>query len=131
MKKIVIILNVIIALYFFVFANIYFWGSFLALFTGAVANKPEILKNAWMFVINILIAPFLIYGSIIFFRKTERKYTYGLILLSLIWAGTQICRFFFITNHKLEKADLTNSAFFGISILLVYLTKYLNRKSQQ
>ena len=127
MKKLVVFLNVIIALYFFALANLYFWGSLLGFF-GLAFAKPELLKNPWTFIINILLAPFLIYGAIIFFRKTENKYNYGLVLLFLILAETQIYRFFFVTNNKLEMTDLTNLAFFGVPILVVYLTKYLNTK---
>jgi|GEM_PF-1589397 len=96
MKKLVVVLNVIIALYFFALANLYFWGSFLGLFAGVFA-KPEILKNPWTFFVNMLLAPFLIYGTIMFFRKTEKKYAYGLILLLIILLETQIYRFFFVT----------------------------------
>ena len=127
MKKSVVVLNVIIALYFFALANLYFWGSFLGLFAGAFA-KPELLKNPWTFAINMLFAPFLIYGTIMFFRKTESKYTYGLILLFLIWAETLVYRFFFVTENRLEMTDLLNLAFFGIPFLIVYLTKFLNTK---
>ena len=127
MKKLVIVLNVIIALYFFALANLYFWGSFLGLFAGAFA-KPELLKNPWTFFVNMLLAPFLIYGAIMFFRKTESKYAYGLILLFLIWIETQIYRFFFVTENRLEMTDLSNLAFFGAPFLIVYLTKYLNTK---
>lgn len=127
MKKLVVVLNVIIALYFFALANLYFWGSFLGLFAGAFA-KPELLKNPWTFFVNMLLAPFLIYGTIMFFRKTEKKYTYGLILLLIIFLETQIYRFFFVTGNKLEMTDLSNLAFFGTPFLVVYLTKYLNTK---
>jgi hypothetical protein len=127
MKKLVVVLNVITALYFFALANLYFWGSFLGLFAGAFA-KPELLKNPWTFFVNMLLAPFLIYGAIMFFRKTEKKYTYGLILLLVILLETQIYRFFFVTENKLEITDLSNLAFFGIPFLVVYLTKYLNTK---
>ena len=123
----VVVLNVIIALYFFALANFYFWGSFLGLFAGAFA-KPELLKNPWTFFVNMLLAPFLIYGAIMFFRKTEKKYAYGLILLFVIFLETLIYRFFFITENRLEITDLSNLAFFGIPFLVVYLTKYLNTK---
>jgi ACR3 family arsenite efflux pump ArsB len=127
MKKLVVVLNVIIALYFFALANLYFWGSFLGLLAGAFA-KPELLKNPWTFFTNMLFAPFLIYGAIMFFRKTDKQYIYGLILLLIILIETQIYRFFFVTENRLEMTDLSNLAFFGIPFLIVYLTKYLNTK---
>ena len=127
MKKIISALNIIIAVYFFGLANFLFWVSALGLFTG-VLIKSELLKDSWTFVVNMLLAPFLIYGTIIFFRKTKNKYSYGLILLFLIWAETQIHRFFFITENKLEMTDLLNLAFFGVPFMIIYLTKYLNTK---
>lgn len=127
MKKLVVVLNVIIALYFFALANLYFWGSFLGLFAGTF-TKPELLKNSWAIFVNMLLAPFLIYGALMFFRKTEKKYAYGLILLLIIFLETQIYRFFFVTENKLEMTDLSNLAFFGVPFLVVYLTKYLNTK---
>lgn len=128
MKKIVVLLNVTIALYFFALANFFFWSSFLGLFVAAF-TKPELLENSWMFFVNILLAPFLIYGTIMFFRKTEKKYAYGLILLLIIWLEASVYRFFFVTKNKLEITDFSNLAFFGVPFLIIYLTKYLNTKS--
>ena len=127
MKKLVTILNVVIALYFFAVANFFFWGSFLALFFGVFA-KPELLKNPWTFFVNMLLAPFLIYGTIIFFRRTESKYKYGLVLLLIIWLETQIYRFLFVTQRKLELTDLSNFAFFVAPFLVIYLAQRLNKK---
>ncbi|TSC54266.1 MAG: hypothetical protein LiPW31_189 [Microgenomates group bacterium LiPW_31] len=127
MRKLVVVLNIIIALYFFALANFLFWVSVLAIFFGAFI-KQELLTNPLLLFINMLFAPFLIYGTITFFRKTESKYNYGLVLLFIIWAGTQINRFFFVTNNKLEMVDLSNLLFFGIPFSIIYLTRYLNRK---
>lgn len=130
MKKLVITLNVVIALYFFALANFFFWSSFLGFFFGVFA-KPELLKNPWPFLVNILLAPFLIYGTIMFFRKTEKKYAYGLILLLIIWLETQIYRFVFVANQKLELTDLLNFAFFVVPFLIIYLTRRLNKKVEK
>lgn len=127
MKKLVIALNIIIALYFFALANFLFWVSVLAIFFGAFV-KQELLTNPFLLLINMLVAPFFIYGTIAFFRKPEKKYNYGLILLFILWTETQIYRFFFITNHTLEMVDLSNLFFFGIPFAVIYLTKYLNKK---
>ncbi|MFA4830701.1 MAG: hypothetical protein WC862_02380 [Patescibacteria group bacterium] len=129
MKKIVAILNVIVALYFFALANLLFWISFLVLSVGIFFKselqlpKESVLNSM---IDMILFAPFLIYGSIMFFRKTESKYSYGLILLFIIWAESQIYRFFFVTGIKLETTDFKNLVFFGVPFLVVYLTKYLD-----
>lgn len=128
MKKLIVGLNIIVALYFFVLANFFFWSSFLVVFVGALANKPELLTNLWILAFNILLAPFLIYGSIIFFQKTKRKYVYGLILLFITWTEYQTYRFFFVTNKKLESADFSNLLIFGIPFAIICLTKHLNNK---
>jgi len=127
MKRLVTALNILLALYFFILANFLFWVSIMALFFGAFV-KQELLTNPWTLLINILLAPFLIYGAITFFRKSESKYKYCLIILFIIWAETQIYRFFFVTDKRLEKVDLSNLLFFGIPFAIIYLTKYLNKK---
>lgn len=125
MKKIIIAINIIIAVYFFVLANLYFWGSILGLF-GEVFNKKDV--NLWPFITNIIFAPFLIYGSIMFFRKTKGKYLYGLIILGVIWVEAQAYRLFFVTQGKLEQTDLSNVLFFGIPFIVVLFTKYFDKK---
>lgn len=127
MKKLANFFDIVITLHFFTLANVYFWGSLFALF-GMPLIRPGLLINPWVFAINILLAPFLIYGAILFFQKSENRYSYGLILLSFDLVETQIFRFFFITHQKLEIIDLSNLVFFGIPILIIYLIKYLNTK---
>lgn len=127
MKTVVLILNIITALYFFLLANFFFWGSILAIFVGVFA-KEELLKNPWLLIVNILFAPFFIYGAVTFFRKTESKYKYGLVVLLIFWLQTQIFRFFFITNNTLEKTDLSNLLFFIVPMGIIYLTQTLNKK---
>lgn len=127
MKRLVIVLNIIIAIYFFVMANFLFWGSMLALFY-TLFTKPELQKNLVSLFINILIAPFLIYVAILFFQKAHNKYTYGMILLVIIWLEMQIYRFLFVTYNRLELTDLFNLLFFALPLALVYLTKFLDQK---
>lgn len=127
MKTIVLLFNVIIAIYLFLFANILFWGSILAVFAG-VFIKHELMQNPWLLIINIFFAPFFVYVAVTFFRKTEIKYKYGLSLLIIFWLQTQIFRFFFVTNKTLEKTDLSNLIFFIVPIGIVYLTKNLSKK---
>ncbi len=127
MKKFITILNIINAVYFFALANFFFWGSLLGLLFGVVVD-PGLVNNPWAFITNIIFAPLLIYGAILFFRKPESKYTYGLVLLFLIWVENQIYRFFFVTEKTLEMSDLKNLLFFGIPFLVIWLTKYLHTK---
>lgn len=125
MKKIITAINIIIAIYFFGLANLFFLGSILGSF-GELFSKKDI--NLWPFIINIIFAPFLIYGSIMFFRKTKAKYLYGLIVLGIIWVESQAYRFFFVTQGKLEKTDLSNILFFGIPFFVILFTQYIDKK---
>jgi hypothetical protein len=126
MRKIIIGLNVSIAIYFFLLANFLFWSSALGWLGGF--SDPTIWENPWRFIVNIIFTPFLLYAIIIFFRETESKYTYGLGILLLVLLEGQIYRFFFATNHMLEVTDLKNLIFFSVPILVIYLTKYLNTR---
>jgi len=119
MKKLVTFLNILLGIYFFGIANFLFWFSILTLF---------MLDKSWTLITNMLFAPFFIYGSINFFRKSENKYKYNLILLLIFWLHTQVFRFFFIANKTLEKADLSNFLIFVFSFVLVYLTKSLSKR---
>lgn len=124
---IVVILNIVIALYFFLLANFLLWASILVIFVGTFA-KQELLKNPLAFIINVLLAPFLIGAAIVFFRKSVNKYKYGLAILVFILLETQIYRFFFVTNNRLEWTDFSNLLFYGIPAGVIYLTKYLDQK---
>jgi hypothetical protein len=126
MKTLLFVINIIIAIYLFLMANFLFWGSIIALF--AMIAKPSLSLSPWLIILNMLLAPFFIYGTIIFFRKVSVKYNYGIILLLIVWLETQVSRFFFITHNKLEKTDLSNLLFFGIPFLIIYLTKRISRK---
>lgn len=127
MKIVVIIFNTIIALYFFLLANFFFWTSVLALFVSAFARQ-EPLRNPWLLFVNMLFAPFFIYGAVTFFRKTESKYRYGLVVLLIFWIQMQIFRFFFITNKTLENTDFSNFLFFAVSMGVILLTQKLSNK---
>lgn len=128
MKLLVTTLNVLIALYFFILANFFFWGSILAMFMGVFTNQ-ELLKTPWLLFTNILFAPFFIYGIVMFFRKTKTKYKYGLVLLLVFWLQTQVIRFLFITGNRLENADLSNLLLAAIPAGIIYLSQALDRKS--
>ena len=127
MKKIIIAINIIIAIYFFVLANLFFWGYFLVLLGVAFGGKGS-LEILWSSVIEMILAPFLIYGSIIFFRKTKRKYLYGLVILGIIWIESFVYRLLFVTHGKLEKTDLSNILFFGIPFIVIVFAQYLDKK---
>lgn len=129
MKKIVTGLNAVIAVYFFVLANLFFWGELLVLLGSMSAEKESSGNLLWSFAINIILAPFLIYGTIIFFRKTKTKYIYGLILLGIIWTETQLYRLFYVTQGKLEIVDLENLLFFGIPFGIILLSRCLYQKN--
>lgn len=127
MRNIAKVLDILIALYFFIIANIFFWGSFLGLFI-AIFAKPELAKNPFPFFLNLILGPFLMLGAVLFFRKNHSKYVYGLCLLGFMLFQAQIYRFFFITNKTLQSADFTNLLFFGIPMLIIFLTKILSKK---
>lgn len=127
MRTVAVVLNIVIALYFFLLANFLFWASVLAIFVGAFA-KQELLKNPYTFIINMLLAPFLIGASIMFFRKSVNKYKYGIAFLVIIILETQVYRFFFVTNNRLEWTDFSNLLFYGIPIGVIFLAKYLDQK---
>lgn len=128
MKKTVTGLNAVIAVYFFILANIFFWGELLVLLGSMSAEKESSGNPLWSFAINIILAPFLIYGTIIFFRKTKTKYIYGLILLGIIWTEIQLYRLSYVTHGKLEIADLKNLLFFGIPFGIILLSRHLYQK---
>jgi hypothetical protein len=128
MKGAVPILNSVIAVYFFLLANFVLWASVLAIFIGAFA-KQELLENPYFVIKNILLSPFLMYAAIIFFRKPPSKYTYGIVMMLIMVIETTVYRYFFITNNKLEGADLTNLLFFGIPLGVILFTKYLEKTS--
>jgi hypothetical protein len=123
--KLVILLNWVIALYFFLLANFYFWGHIFALIVSF--SKPE-SSRTFFSLFNIIMSPFLMWGAITFLRKSRNKYNYGLVIIALIFIISEVYRFFFVTNYQLEKADLTNLLFDGIPFLAIYLTKYLDSK---
>ncbi|OFW53671.1 MAG: hypothetical protein A2163_08465 [Actinobacteria bacterium RBG_13_35_12] len=125
MKKIITAINIIIAIYLFGLANLFFWGSVLGLF-GVLMGGKDI--NLWPLIINVIFAPFIIYGSIMFFRKTKAKYLYGLIILGIIWLEFQAYRLFFVTQGRLDKTDLSNILFFGIPFLIILFAQYLDRR---
>ena len=128
MKKIITALNIIIAIYFFGLANFFFWSSVLGVLIKVFGKEELTMGNFWAFIVGIIFAPFLIYGTIIFFQKTKGKYLYGLIILGIIWIETQVHRLLFITQGKLEKTDLLNILFFGIPFIVILFVKYLDKK---
>ncbi|MFH1233888.1 MAG: hypothetical protein V1649_04555 [Patescibacteria group bacterium] len=118
MNKIITALNIILAVCFFVLANLFFWLSFLLL--------PKLIETSYQITINLIFAIFLMGGSIIFFRKTKEKYLYGIVVLSIIWAETS-----FFLAQKFGKIDLLTILFlgipFGIPLLVVFLAKYFDK----
>lgn len=127
MKRLITVLNIAIASYFFILANIYFWGSILVLLFW-IFRQQEPPKNLLNLLTLLIFAPFLIIASIFFLRKSKDKYILGLVLLSIILVEDQIYRFFLVTRGKLETTDLTNLIFYGIPLVIIYFTKRLDKK---
>ena len=127
MNKLVSAFNIAIGLYFFILANIYFWGAFIALF-AMIFSQKELTRNPISLLSYLIFAPFLIIASIFFFRKSNEKYTLGLILLFVILLEGQVYRLFFVTHGKLEFTDLLNLVFYGLPFGFIFLTSYLEKK---
>lgn len=127
MKVLVTILNIAIALYFFVMANIMFWGFIFGIVITTMQNKV-ISQNIYWFIANIILSPFMIYATVVFFRKAQQKYNYGIVMLVIVLFITEINRLFFRSGNKIGMTDLSNLLFFGIPIGLILLTKFLNGK---
>ena len=125
------ILNILLGVHLFGVANLIFWISLLGLVAAPHTSISGTLQNYWIPLTNILFAPFFIYSSINFFRKTEKKYKYALVLLLIYWAHMQLFRFFFIADNKLEKADFSNLLLFIGPFVVVYLTKLINEGVQK
>ena len=125
MKKIITVINFIIAIWFLFLALM----CFLAGVAGLIIPNEELSGNRWILFIDLIFAPFLIYGSILFFTGKKNKYLYGLIILGVIWFQSQIYRLFFITHGRLEGVDFSNILFFGIPFIVILFNKYLDDKS--
>ena len=130
MKWLRTLLNILLGIYFFGIANFIFWLSVLGLFIVPHTSIPGTIENLWLPLTNVLFAPFFVYSSINFFRKTEKKYKYTLVLLLIYWIHMQLFRFFFITSNSLEKADFSNLLLFMGPFVIVYLTKLINDRVQ-
>ena len=129
MRKIIFTLNSIIALYFFGLANIFFWGGLLGSFAEvAVTAQQKSTPNFLPFLFGLIAGPLLIGGTIMFFRKSMKKYKYGMILLGIILIIIQLYRFFDPAHYTLQMTDLKNFVWFGIPILAIYFIHSLDRK---
>lgn len=121
MKKFITAINIVIAIYFFILANLFFW---LTLFLWIKLIEISLLYQV---PINIIFAVLLMGGSIMFFRKTRQKYLYGIIILFIIWIETSLCLI-----QKFGKVDpfiiLILGIPFGIPLIIIFLTKYFDKK---
>ena len=119
MKRIITVVNIIVAIYFFVLANLFFWLSFFLF--------PNLIETPYQLPVNIIFAMFLMGGAVIFFTKTREKYLYGIIILSIIWLEIS----FFITQ-KFGELNISTilflGIFFGIPLIVLFLNRYLEEK---
>ncbi len=118
-------LNIITSLYFFLVANFYFWGGIFLLVYRSAQTEHSIPKFVHILV-QMALAPFLVYGAILFFRKDNLKFKFGTIMLILLFLEVQFYRLFFVTNFSFETADLTNFLLFGIPIFVVLISRELS-----
>jgi len=127
MKKLIIVLNVISAIYFFAWANIFFWFSLIGFFLSMSSVQTK-TQFSWLMPIDFLLAPFLIYGAIMFFRKTSNKYNYGLAVLIIISVTYLFYPSIANKHFNLTIIDFQNSLFFIIPMAFIYFTKWLDKK---
>lgn len=125
MRKLESLFRVILTIYFFLLANMLFWGPVIALF-GTLFISPNKLDDQFSVsaATDMVISFFVMYEFVLFFRNTKEKYSFGIPLLVFILLETEIFRFFFVIHgfHP-EKADLTNILFFGIPLALLIVLK--------
>lgn len=121
MKKIITAINIIIAIYFFILANLFFWLTLL-FFVKLIEALP-----LYQLPLNIIFAMLLMGGSILFFRKTRQKYLYGITVLIIIWIETSLCLI-----QKFGRIDpffvLVLGIPFGIPLIIIFFTKYFDKK---
>ena len=130
MKIFITFSNVIIAIYFFLLANFYFWFSAFAMFV--IAFRSQMFQNPLTYFYDMLfqffLAFFIIYGSVMFFRKTEKKYSYGLVVLFLALIEKLIFFSFLFTKGDLKMASLQYMVMLGVPFFYIFLLKRLSQK---
>ncbi len=130
----VLILDIIIALYFFVMASILFLISAAQILIppradfGLPQTIQELIKENWGDIITLLFVPFFIYLIINFFRSSDKKYKHGKTILSIYLA-------FLFINYTIHRTYDFSTILLniilpvGIPFGLIYLTKHLNEKT--
>ncbi len=124
MRPAVTALNMMTAIYFFLLANVFFWGSILLALAPEALQEEAVPGN--MLLVDGFAAFFLIYGTAVFMRANTRRYKYGLTMIPLIWVARQLSIF----ADGRTGTDVVGAAVLSLPLLLIGTAGYLELREQ-